>query len=562
MTPPIVRTMVLWCPDWPITAALREAAAARTELAAASSTSGTALPWGDSANVPFALIEHGVVFACSAAARAEGVTRGLRVREAQARCTNLVVQNYDAVQNNRSFEPVLTAIEAMMPGVQLLRPGTCAIRSRGPARYYGGEKPAALALIALLDQLGIPGARVGIADGPFTAEQAARIAPPPSRNPTAPGANARSRVHIVAEGGSAEFLAPLPVSILDSPALVTLLRRLGVGTLAEFAALGVNDVRGRFGESGAQLHALASGLDSRPVTQRIPPEELDAVIEFEPALDRIDQVTFGFRATADHFIDALIKAQLVCTGLRVEIDSESGEVSERSWLHPRSFTASDVVDRVRWQLQGSGEVDAGLTSGISRVRVIPESVDAIGHHEVGLFGGGPDERIHHGLSRVQSMLGHGGVLTAHLGGGRNLTDRQILIPWGDRPLLTRAPSQPWPGRLPPPAPSTVFPNPHPVHVLGDQGEPIEVDDRGAVSAAPAHFSSTGAGREMRRITAWAGPWPIDERWWDTATHRRAHRFQVVDAAGMAWLLVLESSLDASIAGSSAGGSWWAEARYD
>jgi protein ImuB len=573
MTPPIVRTMVLWCPDWPITAALREAAAAHTELSSAAAPPRTpGLAWGDKSDVPLALIEHGMVFACSAAARAEGVTRGLRVREAQARCPELVVQPYDAVQNNRSFEPILTAIEAMMPGVQLLRPGTCAIRSRGPARYYGGEKPAALALVALLDQLGIPGARVGVADGPFTAEQAARLTSPPPRgnNASPTGQNARSRVLIVPEGGSAEFLAPLPVSLLDSPALVTLLRRLGVNTLSEFSALPVNDVRGRFGDSGAHLHALASGLDSRPVTQRIPPEELDAVIEFEPPLDRIDQVTFGVRATADHFIEALISAQLVCTGLRVEIDSESGEVSERSWLHPRSFTASDVVDRVRWQLQGSGEVDAGLTSGISRVRVIPESVDAIGHHEVGLFGGGPDERIHHGLSRVQSMLGHNGVLTAHLSGGRNLTDRQILIPWGDRPLLTRAPSQPWPGRLPPPAPSTVFPNPHPVHVLGAGGEPIEVDDRGAVSAAPAHFSSTGAGREMRRITAWAGPWPIDERWWDTATSRRAHRFQVVDAAGMAWLLVLESAPGTSTpggsangsAGGSAGGSWWAEARYD
>ena len=149
MTPPIVRTMVLWCPDWPITAALREAAAARTELssAAASTPRSLGLPWGDTTAIPLALIEHGVVFACSAAARAEGVTRGLRVREAQARCPELVVQPYDAVQNNRSFEPILTAVEAMMPGVQLLRPGTCAIRSRGPARYYGGEKPAALALV-------------------------------------------------------------------------------------------------------------------------------------------------------------------------------------------------------------------------------------------------------------------------------------------------------------------------------------------------------------------------------------------------------------------------------
>jgi protein ImuB len=549
MNAPIVRTMVLWCPDWPVIAAIREGAAEHT------------LPAHTSPEIlPLALIEHGVVFACSAAARAEGVKRGLRVREAQSRCPELVVQPYNAVHDNRAFETVLTAIEAMMPGVQLLRPGTCAIRARGPARYYGGEKPAALALVALLDQLGIPGARVGIADGPFTAEQAARMAG--RIGPARPRNSSAARVQIVAERTSAEFLAPLSVNLLDSPALVTLLRRLGITTLAEFAALPVSDVLGRFGEAGAQLHALASGQDSRLVIQRIPPEELDSTIEFEPALDRIDQVTFGVRATADNFIEALTEAQLVCTGLRIEIDSESGEVSERSWLHPRSFTAADVVDRVRWQLQGSGEVDTGLTSGITRVRVLPEAVDAIGHHEVGLFGGGPDERIHHGLSRVQSMLGHGGVLTAVIGGGRTLADRQTTVPWGDRALLTRAPNQPWPGTLPPPAPSTIFPTPHPVHVLDVAGEPIRVDERGALSSPPARFSPTGNGNAMRQIQAWAGPWPIDERWWDSETARRAHRFQVVDAAGMAWLLVLVSGAAAHSTQPAPAGSWWAEARYD
>lgn len=537
-TAPIVRTLVLWCPDWPITAALRE-----------SAVTGIALPAG----AMLALVDRGMVFACSAAARAEGVKRGLRVREAQSRCPELIVKHYDAVADSRAFEIVLTAIEAMMPGVQLLRPGTCAIRVRGAARYYGGEKPAGLALVAMLAQLGIVGARVGIADGPFTAEQAARTLPP-SHNRKAPGP-----VHIVAEGRSAEFLGPLPVGLLETPELITLLRRLGVTTLAEFAALPATDVLGRFGPAGAHLHDLASGRDSRPIVQRIPPEELDSAIDFEPPLDRIDQVTFSFRASADRFIEALTDAQLVCTSLRIEIDTESGAVSERSWLHPRSFTAADVVDRVRWQLQGSGEVDEGLTSGITRVRVIPESIDPIGNHEVGLFGTGPDERIHHGLSRVQSMLGHEGVLTAVVGGGRTLADRQTTVPWGDRPLLTRSPAEPWPGRLPPPAPSTVFPTPHPVHVLGASGEVIAVDERGVLSAPPAQFSATGAGRELRQITAWAGPWPIDERWWDAATHRRAHRFQVVDAAGMAWLLVLES---AGHEGPGRDGSWWAEARYD
>src|SRR5690606_25861903 len=123
------------------------------------------------------------------------------------------------------------------------------------------------------------------------------------------------------------------------------------------------------------------------------------VIDFEPALDRVDQVAFGVRATAERFVEGLMSAKLVCTAVNVEVESERGEHSERTWLHPRSFTAAEVVDRVRWQLQG-GSTETGLTSGVVRVRLLPDAVDSIGNHEAGLWGSGPDERVHHALSRV------------------------------------------------------------------------------------------------------------------------------------------------------------------
>jgi protein ImuB len=557
-----IRTIVLWCPDWPITAALRLLGASTLSSGTLSSgtlssgtlSSGTlnsgtlgAGALGASttrdlgaADAPLALIDGGQVFACSASARSEGVRRGLRLREAQARCPGLRVLDYDPALDIRAFEPVLEAIEETMPGAQVVRPGTCAVRARGPARYYGGEEEAALWLLDALDALGIHGSRVGIADGPFTAEHAAR-------------SPQRQRIRIVPEGGSAEFLAGMPVGLLGEEALATLLRRLGIRTLGEFAQLEPRDVEARFGDTGARVHALARGLDSRPVVPRVVPEELDSAVGFEPPLDRIDQVTFGFRATADRFIEQLVRARLVCTSIRIEVDSESGELSERTWLHPRSFTAADVVDRVRWQLQGSGTIDHGLSSGITRVRVVPESVDAIGNHEQGLWGTGHDERIHHGLSRVQSMLGHGAVVTAAVGGGRTLLDRQSLVAWGDRTETARTETArpdalPWPGQLPTPTPGTVFEVPQPAMVIDSAGLAVDLDERGVLSGIPARFSTDG--RTLRPVAAWAGPWTIDERWWDADTFRRASRFQVVDDAGAAWLLVLDSRV------------WWAEARYD
>src|SRR5690554_5191856 len=444
MTAPVVRTMLIWCPDWPVTALARTA--------------------GLAADAPIAIIDKGRVFACSAAARASGVSRGIRVREAQSRCPGLEVYKYDPATDSRGFSPAIEAIEQLATGVQVIRPGVCAIRGRGPARIYGGEKPAALAVLGVLDDLGIP-ARVGVADGPFTAEQAAR-------------STRGKAVRIVPEGASAEFLAPLPITVLDAQELVPLLSRLGLRTLGDFAALPAAHVTGRFGEHGARLHSLAAGRDNRQLEARIPPADLASTIDFEPPLDRIDQVAFSIRAMADEFIERLVAARLVCTAIRVETETELGDHSERSWLHFRSFTAADVVDRVRWQLQGAHTGESSLGSAITRVHIAPESVDSIGNHEEGLWGTAPDARIHHGLSRVQSMLGHGAVLTAAVGGGRLLAERQELSPWGERAPHTQAAHEPWPGHVPAPLPPSVFPVPRPVEVVTATGEPVRVDSRG------------------------------------------------------------------------------------
>ncbi|MFC0681427.1 hypothetical protein ACFFGH_26655 [Lysobacter korlensis] len=511
----MTRTIVLWCPDWPVTALATE----------------QRLDPGS----PIAVIDRGTVFACSERAREEGVRRGLRVREAQARCPGLIVAPCDPALDARIFEPVVTAVEDLVPGVQVLRPGTCVLRARGPARFYGGEDRAAEALLFCLESLGIATARIGIADGPFAAEQAART-------------SGAARVRVVEPGTSAEFLAPFPVSVLDDPSLITLLRRLGIHTLGAFARLPALDVLGRFGQAGAQAHALASGQDFRRVVPRTPPAHFDVGIDFEPPLDRIDSLAFGVRATVDEFLERLSDAGLVCTELGVEIRTDKGEESSRTWQHPRWFTAADIVDRVRWQLGGS----EGLSSPVNRVHLIPERVDSAGNHEAGLWGGGPDESIHHGLSRVQGVLGHEAVTTAAVAGGRSLKDREVFAAWGDRIPADRIPvsaaaGRTWPGSLPPPAPASVFAEPLPVTVLGRNGTPVDVDERGMLTDEPVVFSPGG---RPQQIESWAGPWPVEERWWDKDAARHFNRFQVVAADGMAWLLVLESS------------SWWAEARYD
>src|SRR5690606_8545177 len=295
------RLLVLWCPDWPVLAHARAGRLAD--------------------DAPVALVRTGEIFACSASARADGVRRGMRQREAQARCPALTLLPYDETLDARAFEPVLAALEQSLPGLHPLRPGTVAVRARGPARYYGGERAAALTVLGTVADHGVAGARVGIADGLFAAERAARW--------VRGAEEARGPVTIVPPGEAAAFLAPLPVAVLEEPELASLLPRLGLRTLGDFAALAADDVLARFGPLGARLHALAAGLDPRPATPRIPPRDVDAVVDFEPPLDRVDQIAFGVRAAADRFVADLLEQRLVCTALRVELIGTEGEASER-----------------------------------------------------------------------------------------------------------------------------------------------------------------------------------------------------------------------------------------
>ncbi|MCU1455908.1 MAG: DNA-repair protein, partial [Acidimicrobiales bacterium] len=109
-------------------------------------------------------------------------------------------------------------------------------------------------------------------------------------------------------------------------------------------------------------------------------------------------------------------------------------------------------------------------------------------------------------------------------------------------------AEPWPGQVPAPSPALVHPTSQPAEVVDGADRPVAVSGRGEASAPPARVTLDG-GRRVE-VVAWAGPWPVDERWWDPARHRRRARFQVLLADGTAHLLVVEA------------GRWWVEATYD
>ncbi|QIG43173.1 DNA polymerase Y family protein [Nocardioides anomalus] len=516
-----MRVLVVWCPDWSVVAALREAERSPQE--------------------PAAVLAAGVVEVCNAAAREEGVRRGQRRRDAQARCPELVLLEASPDRDARHFEPVLETVEALRPGVACLRPGLLAVRA--PGRWFGGEAQAAAVVAETLVEADVWDVRLGVADDLFTAEQSARRA-------------AVQECEVVPVDGSAAYLQQLPVEVLEADGsegreAVSLLRRLGLRSLGDLAALPLDAVQGRFGRYGAGVWHSARGEGRSHLAARQPPPDLTAEISFEPPLDSVEAICFSVRTTAERLVTDLASRQLVATGVRIEAEHDGAVASARTWLHPRYFSVRDLVDRVHWQLQGGAALRSRQDSGavrapVERVRFLPEVVEPASAHSDGLWGGSGAELVERGVARVQAMVGFDAVTRPVLQGGRGPADRQAAVPWGERATGLRPRERPWPGQLPGPAPSRVFAAPLVAEVRDQAGRAVAVTARGAVSGEPSRFRLDGS---WQPVAAWAGPWPVDESWW-VEGGRRASRFQVVGADGRAWLLTCT------------GDGWLVEAGYD
>jgi protein ImuB len=443
------------------------------------------------------------------------------------------------IQTARRHEQVIAAVTGFCPDVEVVEPGVCAFGARGPARYFGGETALAARIIAALADLG-EHSKVGVADGFFAALLAARDA------------------RAVPPGGAARFLAVQPVSVLagQDPAiqdLVALLNRLGLRTLGDFAALPVRDVASRFGNAGEGAHRLARGLDSRPLATRPPPADLSAGREFDPPEPRAEPVVFAAKALAGRLHDGLAARGLTCVRVQVTATWADGQESSRRWRHDGLLSAAAVADRVRWQLDGGPPAppDGGeqyQQGGIVALRLVPDQVVRATGQQLALWGETlVSDRVARAAMRVQAMLGHEAVLRPVLGGGRNVHDQVTPVPFGGKTEPRLPADRPWPGRVRGTAPGLVFPAAREAEVTDDAGRAVTVSGRCAVSAAPARLAVRG--EPPQRVTGWAGPWPLSERWWDPSAARRRARFQLATEDGRAWLAVLQD------------GRWLVEAGY-
>jgi protein ImuB len=436
---------------------------------------------------------------------AVGVTLGMPSREAEALAPFATVMTRDLGEETRRFEPMVTAVEELVPRVEVVGPGLLYVPVAGAVRFYGGEEALADRVAQEMDRLtgDIRGghALLGVADGPFAARWAAATAEV-------------GEPKVITD--TIGFLSNLDLSTLrdamGGDEMIDTFRWLGIITLGDLARLPRDALATRFGNPGVLAHCLASGED-RTVDPREIPTDLTVAMEFEDPLESLESVAFAARVLADRLSKGLRHAGVAPHTVSISVGSAFGTTRERVWRSADPFTEKALTDRVWWQLRAWVET-TGVPGGITSLSIRPDDLSGEGR-QMGLF---IDEstliETERALARAQTLVGPDGVLQGKAQGGRMPGERVHWSRWGEDPAsVARDPAAPWPGATPAPNPALVFADLTPIQVEWDEGMPSRVR----------------LGSRWEPILTWSGPWRLSGRWW--VGEGDVDRYQMVTSAG-------------------------------
>lgn len=214
--------------------------------------------------------ERAAVRRVSAETAVDGVREGMPLREAAVRCPSAVFLPYDSDAYDEESARVHTLLGEYS---SVVKPAGCGLYwldasgwGRIPGRVQMARELLAEPLLAEL------GASVGVAPSRFTSRLAAARA----------GVGGLSAVPDWMEP---LFLSDFPVEQLPlGEKNLRKLRRLGIHTIGEFAALPAAEMKLQFGAEGRKAHALAVGEDRSPLSPAPQAQQLSVYVELNPPI--------------------------------------------------------------------------------------------------------------------------------------------------------------------------------------------------------------------------------------------------------------------------------------
>lgn len=459
-----------------------------------------------------------------------------------------------------SFESIVRRINEISAVVEVVEAGTVVMTSRGPSRYFGGDPQVATALFDVCcnndDVVG-----VGIADSRFAAVAAARLAA------------LRKSPCVISSSVTIDFIDALPVRALSElgnidAGTVDLLIRLGLDRCGDVRNLGEVALIDRFGLSGHRIFQLISAKDVQGFSLDAPPSDFSCVYETDTPLTSVHHVVSASWDTVETMVRRIELSGQQCVRLLVHCETDHGESISRIWGNAHGFSASGLMERISYQLDGwlvnPDQGQDAPTSGVIKVFINPLECREVLATQAVLWGGNEEntERASRTVAQVLAVADYVRVTVPSWEGGRDVATVYSQVSASSLDLtqsersavrvgVAKSATQKWTGSLPEPWPAWVAAQAIDINVFDSQQCHVGVTGRHELTCDPV---SVEVGTMRYHIEKVGGPWPVEERWWDPRRARRHVRaqFLVRNTQGVTrvFLVVLENN------------AWKLIARYD
>ena len=153
----------------------------------------------------------------------------------------------------------------------------------------------------------------------------------------------------VVTGDVSAAVAPLPIGALatlageESVRLFDILRRWGIRTIGEYAALPPGEVAARFGQDGVAVQRLARGMDARPLRPDPAVPRFVERMELEWPLEELEPLSFVFARLLDPLEAALERADRAGAAIRVDLRLVTRNVHSRMLQLPAPMRDARVL---------------------------------------------------------------------------------------------------------------------------------------------------------------------------------------------------------------------------
>ncbi|MCG2783913.1 MAG: DNA polymerase IV [Anaerolineae bacterium] len=204
--------------------------------------------------------ERGVVASCSYAARALGIHSAMPMSRALRLCPELIVVGHGHSKYGEKSRQVMERLHSISPLVEQISIDEAFV-DISDMREPAGQIALRLQN-QVWDELRLP-CSIGVASNKLVAKTATETGKKAARGSGYPRA-----LTVVEAGREAEFLAPLPASMLwgVGPKTESRLKGIGIHTIGDIARYPESELAARFGQAGRDLSRHARGIDERPVS--------------------------------------------------------------------------------------------------------------------------------------------------------------------------------------------------------------------------------------------------------------------------------------------------------